>query len=231
MGKIKWGMMMVDGRGKVGGTVMSRNRSGAYIRNKVTPVNPRSIAQMKARTRLGQLSAQWNDLTEGQRQAWMAMAPNYATTDVFGDLKNPTGKNLFVRLNTNLDLVGLPSILNPVLPESLPPFDIVNFEAVGAPGGNAMSVTFAGTADAPSNLIIEATPVQPVGKYFVESEYRVLPILEGTNIGPELSFGPEYVERFGSPEVGGKVFVRVSQVNANSGQRSVVQERFAIVQA
>ena len=54
--KIKFGAIVVDGRNKIGGHVMSKNRAGAYMRTKVSPVNPRSLDQMSVRSRLSAIS-------------------------------------------------------------------------------------------------------------------------------------------------------------------------------
>jgi hypothetical protein len=53
MAKIKFGMMMTDARGKLGGHVFSKNRSGAYVRTKVTPVNGQTTAQTGVRAIFG----------------------------------------------------------------------------------------------------------------------------------------------------------------------------------
>ena len=77
MAKIKFGMMMTDARGKLGGQVFSKNRSGAYVRTKVTPVNPRTAAQPLSRSILGTLSASWSGLTEVQRRSWNAAVDDW----------------------------------------------------------------------------------------------------------------------------------------------------------
>jgi hypothetical protein len=43
--KMKFGAIVTEGRGKIGGHVASKNKSGAYLRTKVTPVNRQSVAQ------------------------------------------------------------------------------------------------------------------------------------------------------------------------------------------
>src|SRR5690606_27930634 len=48
------GLGVVAGSGKIQGTVAARNRSGAYLRVKVTPVNPQTTYQQAARQRLTQ---------------------------------------------------------------------------------------------------------------------------------------------------------------------------------
>lgn len=99
MAKIKFGMMMTDARGKLGGQVFSKNRAGAYVRTKVTPVNPQTALQQEGRELLGALSTQWGLLTQAQIDQWNQAVDEWKTTDVFGDIKKPSGKNLFTKLN------------------------------------------------------------------------------------------------------------------------------------
>ena len=42
MAKIKMTAIVADMRNKLNGSVFSRNRGGAYIRTKVTPINPQT---------------------------------------------------------------------------------------------------------------------------------------------------------------------------------------------
>jgi hypothetical protein len=55
MAKINFGQTVNDARGKLGGTVFSKNKSGAYTRRKVTPANPRTVAQSRVRNFFGTL--------------------------------------------------------------------------------------------------------------------------------------------------------------------------------
>src|SRR3972149_5825724 len=82
--KIKFGSILTDGRGKLGGQVYARNRSGAYVRNKVTPNNPQSGFQSTARARLAGFSEGWRGLTQAQRDAWNAAGPDFPKTNQFG---------------------------------------------------------------------------------------------------------------------------------------------------
>ena len=100
--KIKFGALVVAGRGKIGGHVASRNRAGAYLRTKVTPVNPATVYQVAVRNRLAGISTDWRGLTAAQRTAWNAAVSDYAKTDIFGDIRNPSGFNLHQKLNNNL---------------------------------------------------------------------------------------------------------------------------------
>src|SRR5690606_4000781 len=112
MAKIKFGMMMTDARGKLGGQVFSKNRGGAYVRTKVTPSNPQTLAQTIVRTNLGNISQLWNSLTTDQIAGWNSAVENWKSTDIFGDIKIPSGKNLFTKLNVNLLNTTRPVVLD-----------------------------------------------------------------------------------------------------------------------
>lgn len=223
---IKWGALVVDGRGKIGGQVASKNRTGAYMRNKVTPVNPRTNFQQEARQQLGNLSSQWRALTESQRDAWRNAVSQYEKTNIFGDKVQPTGKNLFVGLNRNLSNIGEPIIDTPASPQDFPVINITDI--VIAPAGQEVTLN---PAELPSGFeaLFYATPPQSVGKNFVESEFRMI----GTTL-VELGTGVYdltalYTERFGAPVAGQKVFVRVVLVSTVSGQRGTPVQASAIV--
>ena len=114
--KMKWGALVVDGRGKIGGQVASKNRSGAYLRTKVTTVNPRSTSQISVRNRLAGLSQGWRGLSAANRAAWNGAVADFAKTNIFGDLVNPTGFNLYQRLNNNLLRIGESALSTPPHP-------------------------------------------------------------------------------------------------------------------
>ena len=80
------------------------------MRTKVTPANPRSVLQQANRATLGALSSQWAELTESERKEWNAAVNDWEKTNIFGDLKAPSGQNLFISLNKNLISVGATQI-------------------------------------------------------------------------------------------------------------------------
>lgn len=97
---------MSDARGKIAGAVASKNRSGNYFRSKSSPVNPNTEAQQAVRSRFGQWTKAFRNLTPAQIAGWNEGAKSFVSSNVFGDNVLPTGHNLFVALNTNLALVG-----------------------------------------------------------------------------------------------------------------------------
>lgn len=218
---IKWGAFVTEGRGKIGGTVASRNRSGAYMRNKVTPLNPSTIAQSEARSRLADFSTNWRNLTEVQRTQWNSAAMNFPRTNVFGDVVVPTGKNLYTRLNINLELIGESAITTPPTPAGV---DIIRPTDLVASG-----VLFDFTLIAPTPvgavILVFATPPVSPGVSFVKSEYRL--IGTATSVGPSpetVSMLSEYESKFGTPVFGQKIFAKFIAVNPDTGETGVPVE-------
>ncbi len=93
--------ILADLRGSIAGNTWSRNRFGAYVRSKVSPVNPNSTRQNQVRTRFSNISTRWSDtLTSAQRTGWKNYADGTPLTDQFGNPKILTGNQMYVRTNT-----------------------------------------------------------------------------------------------------------------------------------
>lgn len=222
--KLKWsGFGAVDGRGKINGHVASKNRSGAYARTKVTPTNPQSLRQLFARNLLTSLSQAWRGLSASDRAAWDGAVADFAKTDVFGDLRNPTGKNLFAALNANLVNSGQAQITSP--PRPVGGGDVVAGTAVITNGG-AKTIAHSGSA-AGHTIQVWATPGVSPGKSFLKNDYRLISTFVGGSASPE-DIATAYENRFGEPAVGTKVGIRLVSVNNTSGEKGVPSESVTI---
>lgn len=228
MAKVKFsGFGITDMRGKVNGHVASKNRAGAYIRTKVTPVNPNTSYQQNVRATLTNFSQAWRALTQPQRDAWNAAVPDFATTDIFGDLRNPTGKNLFTKLNTNLTNIGQPTTN---IPPALDAVDAVFAGTVTISVGTpTYEVDFTG-AGSNVHVLVWATPSVSAGKSFVKSEYRLIGSFSGSASSP-FDFESAYLSKFGAPTIGEKVFIALQPINSLTGQAGTRSESSAIVAA
>lgn len=227
--KIKFGALVTDGRGKIGGHVASKNRGGAYLRTKVTPVNPNTSFQADVRNRLTTYAQGWRGLTATQRAAWNGAVSNFQKTDIFGDLKNPSGLNLYVRLNSNIEEGAGSAILNPPLPSSVVGPETITLTA--AAGAAAISLAWTGGV-IPANTawVVRATPQVSAGKSFVKNLYRNLVVLPAADATPT-SILTEYNARFGTLVAGQKIFVEVVAINLLTGLKSTALSTSAIVAA
>jgi hypothetical protein len=225
--KIKWGSLVADGRGKIGGHVASKNRAGAYLRSKVTPVNPRSGSQIAARQRLATLAIAWRGITAAQRIAWNAAVGAFAGTDIFGDLRKPTGFNLYCRLNANLALAGAAAISDPPLPLAVQSLASMTPTQVHA---GATSIAYTATPTiALHQLVVRATaPVSP-GKSFVKSELRVIGTVAPAAASPYVATAA-YAAKFGGPGLAGqKVFFEAFYIHLTTGQKGLPLQASCIV--
>jgi hypothetical protein len=227
--KIEWGAIVTDGRGKLGGHVASKNRAGAYFRTKVTPVNPSTVAQLGARSRFASLSSAWRGLTTAQRSTWIANVANYAKTNIFGQLKNPSGSNLYQRLNNNLLVIGESAL------SDCPPIGAVatmsSFSFAVSEGGGTILLTFAPVIPATIKFKVFATPGMSPGINFVKSEFRLISVLDNTDL-TGLDIATEWSAVFGSvPPEGQKMFFKLVPVLVASGLEGNAISAEAIVAA
>lgn len=216
--KAKFGALVVQGSGKLNGWVASHNRSGAYFRTKVTPVNPQSTAQLAVRNRLGTRSQAWRGLTDPQRSAWNGAVSSFAKTDIFGDLRNPTGFNLYQALNNNLVTVGAAVITLPPIPSSVSVVTITSITP--AAGTGLIPMVMSGAIPAGTAMKVFATAPQSPGVSFVKSEYRLITTLPAATASP-VALGASYSAKFGAWAVGQKLFFKLVFVNTATGQQAL----------
>lgn len=227
--KIKLGSNIADARGKLNGHVFSKNRYGNYVRNKVTPVNPSTSFQTTVRNRLAGISSSWAGLTAVQRNAWNAAIGSYGKTNIFGDIINPSGKTLHQKLNNELLICGEAVISTPPVPVGVDAFTAISI-AIAA-GAATAALTYASVIAADHKVKIYATPGLSAGVSFVKSEYRLLAVIAAADVSP-YSFKAAYEARFGAlPAAGQKVFLKVVQVNTETGQAGIALSTSTIVVA
>ena len=219
MAKINFGPVVNDARGKTAGIVYSKNRSGAYVRTKVTPTNPKTGPQVQARTNLGIWSQAWSGtLTATQRAAWTTFANSFPIVNIFGLSINLNGLNMLVRVNTALAQIGASPLLDPpVSPATTPiPVDPTMFSV------SSVAVNFYSTAAAPTAgtlFYVFGTRGLPAGRNPTPSDYRFV----GHYAAPTTSFPAavnaftEYAAIFGTPITGQKVSLLVSTIDPTVG--------------
>ena len=172
--KIKYSALVSDMRGKLNGSVASKNRYGQYLRNKITPVNPQTSHQVAQRSKLATFSSMWKGLTEAQRAAWIGAVPGWTRTNIFGDITTPSGNILFNRINMTLATVGANALMLP--PSPLGAESPTSLSATAAAGTPALDVTVAPATLQQTTLVVEATGQMSAGIYNANNRYRILEV-------------------------------------------------------
>lgn len=217
--KMKWGALVVDGRGKIGGQVASKNRSGAYLRTKVTPVNAQTTYQQAVRSRLAGFSSAWRALTQAQRDAWNTAVASFARTNIFGDLVNPTGKNLYNGLNQNISNIGGTAITTPPTPVAVVETGALSL-TMADPTTLANVEIVLTTVDAAQDYIVFATSQVSPGIGFFKNRYRQIMVHSGS-LGVTIDATSRYIAKFGNPVLAQKASFKVVPIVTLTGQAGV----------
>lgn len=215
---VKYGEMIADLRGKINGTVHSRNKGGAYMRNLVIPTNPQTAAQTAVRAALSGFSQAWRGLTSAARAAWNGAAVNFPSINVFGDVRELTGISLYNKLNLNLSNVGVAALTSPPAPVGADAVTAVS--AVCDESAQTLIVTVApDPVPADHSLVIEATPQISPGINNFTNRLRKIQFFAAASAGPH-DVSAAYNAKFGVPVAGQKVGVRVKLVRTTTGEVS-----------
>lgn len=176
MAKIKLGALAQDARGSLAGTTFSRNRGGSYVRQKTSPVQPRTERQLAQRAIFTAASQGWRTIEPEQRAAWGNWATNHPISNVFGDAQVLSGIAAYTRIQSVLQTAGLPMDADPpadvaigALPTSAP--------AVGSTG--VVTVTFTDNPGINDVYLVFTTQGRSPGVAFVNSDYRLAGIITG----------------------------------------------------
>lgn len=135
--------ILSDAAGAFGGLVASHGRAGQFIRTRVRPTNPSTLAQVQVRTIFGNLSTAWATLTDAQRDAWVTYATNVPVTGIFGDPLTLTGHQAFIRSNAARVQAGLTRVDDGPTTFSGVQLSALTYEPVAASGAIFVTITVA----------------------------------------------------------------------------------------
>jgi len=218
MAKIKLGAMITDIRGAIGGTVFSRNKGGAYAKKNTSPTNPSTPAQGAARSVFGAVSQAWKDLTISQQNAWNTAAPGFPYTDVLGDVREYSGRSLFMKLNSQIKLIDAAGTQLDV-PPTPATLDAI-FALALSVTASTMTVTINGGVNLGSGqtvLLYASAPVSP-GVRATSSAGTYRQIGSFTQTAGVVDAFTAYEDVFGAPVVGQRVFFKTKTVLATTGE-------------
>lgn len=229
MAKIKFTAFLADMRNKLNGSVFARNRGGAYVRTKVTPLNPQSIAQVGARNLLTSLAQNFRSLSQEQITAWNEATNQWQTTDVFGDGVSPTGLALYVRLNANITNAGGTLLTSPPAPVGAASLNDLSLTATVT--GSVYDLTFLpASVPADHTMYIESTAMLSPGISNANSKFRFIGTAAAATASPFDAYAFQ-TAKFGSLVAGQKAHVRAKFINKLTGEVSLAVKASAIVGA
>lgn len=225
--RIKAGQIISEAKGKIAGAVFVRSSSGAYMRQKVSPINPRTKSQQSNRILQSNVTQSWRNLTEAQRLAWDSVAPSFNHTNAFGDNVPLTGFGLYTRINRNRQLQGKPFLDFP--PNQVSIIGLTSLSLDIIPLTQEMILSF--TPDVPITqvLILYATPPFSAGVSNAGFKYRKIGLIASGQASPQ-NIRNAYVSIFRLfPKTGQKVFVKAKPLANTSALDGVAVITSSIV--
>jgi len=213
--RVKFGAIVVDGRGKLGGFVLGSDRSGHTMKAKKSPINPRSRFQSTQRSYYSHLSQLWRTLTEEQRREWIEFAKLYTYLNDFGEAFFLTGFNIFIRLNTNLMSVSAAVLSVPVVPSAFP---VVRMTSITFNvGGDSIGFFWSGTIPAGYGVKFFASRPMNAGVTVVGKNLRYFSLRQGQLTGGA-DESIDYRTKFGViGPIGSRIWGSMSIVQTSSG--------------
>jgi len=217
MARIKFGAIIVDTRGSIGGTTIKWTRAGAvmqthsYARNRLTPLTALQ------RERLSTFGQQWySTLTEEQRTDWRAFALANPLPNTWGDDYPLSGIAQYVR--TNLSLAAIDATPLSDAPTDLTVTALATLTlSVTAP--NTATLTFTPTPT-PANhvLLIKATPASSPGVLNFDGKYLQIDFQAPGETSP-LNIAAAYNALVGNFLAGARYAIAATLVNTTNGAR------------
>ena len=210
-------ILTVPTSGSIGNTTFSRNRNGQYIRQRSTPTQPRTVAQVAQRARLTTAAAAWRGLTAAQMAGWAAFGNSFTVVNSLGQSNHMTGLQAYTKVNTVNALNGDAQVsVPPALPVFLPP---TTTGITVTAGTQVLEVNGASPA-AGTKFMMYAAAQTSAGVSF-QGNYKWLATFT-TATGSEFVITTAYTAAFGALIIGKKVFVKVVQSQAGMQDNGTV---------
>ncbi len=214
--KIKWGMFITDGVGKIGGHVVQRNHYGPFARTLVVPANPQSAFQQDRRGQFEYLTQNWRALSDTRRTLWSVDSLNYPLTDPLGNTYFATGINHYISLNLNLWLIGQAFLVVPAVKRI--PADPGTFSGIIKADGSQGKLIFdIAPTDAASQIVVYGTNGMSPGIYYVSSKYRSLTNVTPDGVTVSFNIGTAYYNLFPTPVIDTKAWLKILPIDTASG--------------
>jgi hypothetical protein len=209
--------IITQASGKLGGAVAAKNRGGNYLRAKVAPVQPRTVAQQEQRANLANLAGAWKALTAAEIAGWNSLASTLVLHDPLGNAYVPTGEQIYVGNNRNLSQVNETVVSTPptVKPDFADPTPLTLLSVVATP---ALHLETALSAAPTGNVFyVRATPMISPGKSFIgRSLYRGIGYFPASGYA-SMNILAGYVAKFGNLVAGAQIAAELTLVSIATG--------------
>ena len=220
MALIKLGALAQDVRGSLNGSVFSRNRGGAYVRSKVSPLQPVSEWSSAVRAVFKALAQRWSSVLEpGQRSGWEAFAAVHPFVNVFGDQVLLSGIAMYESCNMATVLCAEDAIDDAPLMFSIEDLGTLNLTATVTGNVPTLGVGIGRVLTGEEAGYVFATPPLSGGRSVQRSDLRLISVPPYFQDHAPFVLGPALVKRFPDVvwDVGQRIGLLIGAFNFKTG--------------
>ena len=110
MATVQLGAIITKIAGSIGGTNFRRHRASTVISNKTSGGSKNKLRNNPRLADLTRIIQAWSGLSVADRSAWNTQSSNFQFPDKFGNMKNLTGRQLYIKLTTQGEVGELAGI-------------------------------------------------------------------------------------------------------------------------
>lgn len=215
--------------GKLGGNVFNRNGT---VRAFAMPTISQSSKSIEQRNLQVAVKNAWKDLSLAEQAAWNAQGDAYKKINSVGDVRTPSGYQIFMGVNGTIQAAaGPPFTLGQVIsvpPGRLAPPDLG--ATVNTVEGGALEIETANAGSVSAWIVVRATSNLGNGRTKAsKSNYRIIYRDLDTTAPATTDIISEYQAVFGNLVTGQRIGVQISTVNALSGEEVINATWFGTV--
>lgn len=204
MAIVKYGALITEIKGKVGGQVFQNGNAGFVLRNKNSRPGAASVSRLNATNGMSAISSSWRALSDAQRLAWSAATENWLFLNRYGESYQGSGYQMFCAYNRRLALAEENTVLVPGVPAAA--VDPVAIQLDATPGN--LVVTWDESPGLNSIFMVYASKLYPPSQKAFGRPYYFMGFVTGAT--GDLDIQAEWLSRFGLLINGYNVNVRVT---------------------
>lgn len=217
MATIKYSGLVTGIKGVLGGSVLSLNQGGYYIRTRTTGGSKSMPVWQKQKGLFSFLAQEWRTLNDSQRAAWSDASPSYPTVDKFGNTRYPSGFELYMRLNGSLIVINNPTISEPLTPVTVPP--VASPELTYA-GTAIIKFSFDNSLSDKEVIQLQMSKAVSQGQTVCKAPFKIVAAINNSS-APPINVDANYKALFSTPPNGSRVFFKALITNTDTGQQGI----------
>lgn len=171
MASIRLSGLITGLKGKLQGSIFQMGPNGVLMRTNRNFNKVNSAPWSIQKTNMQATSSRWGTIDESQKLGWATKAEQFPTTDKYGNVRYPSGFELFCRLNRNMQSISEAPIEN--APDAVP-FDTIITATLSWFDGSTLNFTQDIAVPDGEILLLYAAKPKRKGRKIGVGPYRLL---------------------------------------------------------